>query len=108
MQCAGEFPLLKGLKERFGDKGLALVGVSVDTVCERARATIDRHGLTWPQICEGKALKGEMTRLFNVDTTPVYYVMDREGVIVGKKVQGEELQGIVEAALAELAKSSGR
>lgn len=101
----GEFPLLKGLKEQFSGKGLAMVGVAVDTACDRARETARKHGLTWPQVCEGKALKGEVTRLFNVDATPTYYVLDREGVIIGKKVQAEELQRIVAEALAKPAAS---
>ena len=96
----GEFPLLKSLKEQLGDKGLALVGVSIDSSCDRARESVQRHGLTWPQICEGKALHGQVTHLFNVEATPTYYVIDRQGVIVGRKVEASEIRGLVEKALA--------
>jgi hypothetical protein len=96
----GEFPLLKSLQEQLGDKGLALVGVSIDSACDLARGTVQRRGLSWPQICEGKALRGQVPHLFNVDVTPTYYVIDRQGVIVGRKVQAEELRGLVEKALA--------
>jgi peroxiredoxin len=96
----GEFPLLKSLKEQLGDKGLALVGVSIDTACDRARETVQRHGLSWPQVCEGKALHGQVPHLFNVDVTPTYYVIDRQGVIVGRKVEANEIRGLVEKALA--------
>ena len=96
----GEFPLLKSLQKQFGDKGLALVGVSVDKLCDNARATALKHDLSWPQVCDGKALKGEIVRLYNVDVTPAYYVLGRDGSIVGKKVEAAELQGLVEKALA--------
>lgn len=103
MQCIGEFPLLKRLQQQFGDKGLALVGVSVDKVCDRARDAVQKHGLSWPQFCDGKALRGEITQAYNVDVTPTYYVIGRDGLIAGKRVQAEELQGVIERALAAAA-----
>ncbi len=77
-----------------------MIGVAIDANCDDARLTAIKYGLSWPQICEGKAMKGEIARMYNVDTTPTYYVLGRDGLIVGKKVQGEELQGVVESALA--------
>jgi peroxiredoxin len=100
VQCVGEFPLLKSLQQQFGDKGLALVGVSVDKVCDRAREAVQKHGLSWPQLCDGKALKGEIMVAYNVDVTPTYYVIGRDGLIAGKRVQAEELQAFIEKALA--------
>jgi peroxiredoxin len=96
----GEFPLLKSFQQQFSDKGFAMIGVSVDTVCDRAREAVQRHGLSWPQVCDGKAMKGEIAHLYNVDVTPSYYVLDRNGLILGKKVQAEELRGILEKAFA--------
>jgi peroxiredoxin len=100
MQCVGEFPLLKSLRQQFSDKDLAMIGVSVDTVCDRAREAVQRNGLSWPQACDGKAMRGEMAHLLNVEATPTYYVIDRDGFILGKKVDAEELRGILEKAVA--------
>lgn len=96
----GEFPLLKSLQQEFGGRGLELVGVSLDKDCGKALETARTHGLSWPQLCDGKALEGEVFRLYNTDVTPTYYVIGRDGSIAGKKVEAEALRGIVEKALA--------
>ena len=77
-----------------------MIGVAVDANCDDTRLTSLKHGLSWPQVCDGMALKGKVARLYNVETTPTYYVLGRDGLIVGKKVQAEELQAVVERALA--------
>ena len=98
-QCEEEFAQLERLRQRLAGKGVELLGISVDTACDRARATVARHALTWPQACDGKAVKGEAARLYNADEVPAYYVVDRDGVIVGSKVKAEELGDIVDEAL---------
>jgi len=42
---------------------------------------ITQKGIFWPEICDGKAEKGEIARLYNVQESPVLFVVDRTGNI---------------------------
>lgn len=88
------------MRQRFPAQELAVVGVAVDAVCAKAAAAVELHALTWPQLCDGKGLGGEVARLYNADVTPTYYVLDAGGRIVGKKIEAAKLEETVAKALA--------
>ena len=64
--CAAEVPLLKQLYWKYQDRGVTLIGVSLDADRSTAARTVTRDGLFWPQICDGKEDKGEIARLCNI------------------------------------------
>jgi hypothetical protein len=45
------------------------------------RDLLVRRGIDWPQICDGKGRKSELTKLFNAWAFPRHFVLDREGRI---------------------------
>ncbi len=54
---------------------------------------MNKHSLAWPQVRDGK--DGQIAKLFNVQGTPVYYALDREGRIAAKAVPGTKLREVV-------------
>ncbi len=91
--CAGEFPLLKDLDAKFKDQGLAIIGVSLDEEAQAFQEAVKKHSLSWPQVKDGKG--GQIAKLFNVQATPAYYALDREGRIAAKALSGEKLKETV-------------
>jgi predicted methyltransferase len=61
-----------------------LIGVSLDEDKATAERMIFQKGIFWPQICDGKADKGEIAKLYNVQGTPVLLLIDRAGNIAGR------------------------
>jgi predicted methyltransferase len=61
---------------------------------------VNKHGLVWPQVRDGK--DGQIAKLFNAQGTPTYYLLDREGKIAAKSVPGAKLKEVI----AELLKRS--
>ncbi len=61
---------------------------------------MNKHALMWSQVRDGK--DGQIARLFNVQGTPTYFVLDREGKIAAKSVAGAKLKEVI----ADLLKSS--
>ena len=96
----GEFPLLAQLQQQYGSQGFAIVGISVDTECGKARDIVRSKGVSWPVICDGKSVGGSIPRLYNAAGTPVYYVLDRQGRIAAKKIPGGKIRETVEKTLA--------
>jgi len=58
-----------------------LIGVSLDEDKGAAGRAIAQKSIFWPEICDGKSDKGEITKLYNVEGTPVLWVVDRAGNI---------------------------
>jgi predicted methyltransferase len=61
-----------------------LIGISLDEDKAAAERMISQKGTFWPQICDGKAEKGEIAKLYNVQGTPVLLSIDRAGNIAGR------------------------
>lgn len=86
------------MQEKLGPERVAVVGVSVDEECSLAAKIAQEKHATWPQVCDGAGLDGELPRLFNARGTPNYYLIDPDGRLAAKRVRAEEL----EALLAEV------
>jgi peroxiredoxin len=102
-QCDEELAQLDKLRRQREAKGLALLGIAVRTPCASVRQVVAQHATPWPQTCDSEANPGQLARLYNADDTPAYFVIDRDGVIVGSKVVVAELDEIVDTALAAAA-----
>jgi peroxiredoxin len=77
----GEVPLLKELYERYKDQGVVVVGVSLDEDVKLVQEMVASKGMTWPQVSDADKT---VRKLYNVKGTPSYYLLDRDGKIVGK------------------------
>lgn len=105
--CLAEFPHLRRLEDRYGDRGLVLMGVSLDTLDKGAlRSFVLRHDLTWPQIHQSRGFAGELPRHFQVETVPATLVFDPQGRLVARDLRGRGLEAAVEALL-DLAPARG-
>lgn len=78
---------------------MSLLGVSVDTDCERAGAIVERFQLAWPQVCEGSGFEGEIAHRYNIQSTPVYFVIAPDGTIAGRTIAAAELAPMIRAAM---------
>ena len=64
---------------------------------------IAQKSIFWPEICDGKAEKGEIAQLYNVQGTPVLLLVDRTGNIAGRLSSATQLdQQLYEITAADL------
>jgi peroxiredoxin len=98
VRCVGEVPLLKELYAQYKDRGVVVVGISLDEELKPLREMVASKGISWPQVWdEGQALSS----LYNVKGTPFYYLLDQDGKIAAKDIPFEKLG----AAIDDLLKS---
>jgi peroxiredoxin len=102
--CVAEVPNLKSLRDRFQKRGLAILGISLDTEMEALKRFIADEEIDWPQLCDGRGAKGELPRRMGVIAIPTMILIDRQGVIRHVGLRGEELEAAIEKLLAEPAK----
>ncbi|MGB5554260.1 MAG: TlpA disulfide reductase family protein, partial [Flavobacteriaceae bacterium] len=96
--CRAENPNVVKVYEKYHAKGLNIIGVSLDKKDEDWKKAITDDGLTWHQISNLAYFNDPIAKLYNVDAIPAAFLIDENGVIVGKNLRGAAL----EAKVAEL------
>jgi len=75
-------PLLEGLRDRYEEKGLLLVGVSLDRGEEDAKGYLQQHGYhKLVALWESPTAASQVARLYSVFGIPRTFVIDRDGII---------------------------
>jgi peroxiredoxin len=79
--CAASLPELEALHRRFADRGLTVVGVSIDGPRNypKVRPFASRLGLTYPIVLDGD---GGLQRAFHVLAVPTSILIGRDGAIL--------------------------
>ena len=98
--CRAGMPAMKELYAKYHDKGLEIIGVSDDNDHDKWRQAIEQDQTPWIHVVDEFPEENKPARVgseWGVHYIPSYFLLDKEGKIVGK-MDHEEL----EAKLAEL------
>jgi cytochrome c biogenesis protein CcmG/thiol:disulfide interchange protein DsbE len=102
LPCREEAPRLQAAWEQWRNKGVVVLGVDAQDFVGDARRFIDRYGLTYPNVHDGP---GATLGHFGVSGFPETWFVNREGKLVGERVQGpvtkEQLDRDIAIALGE-------
>lgn len=96
--CRAENPNIVNVYEKYHEKGLNIIGVSLDKTPDAWKKAIADDGLTWNHISNIAYFDDAIARLYNVNAIPAAFLLDENGVIVAKNLRGPAL----EAKVAEL------
>ena len=83
--CKDEAPVLQATFERYRDQGLVVLGVDAQDFRKDARRFMDRFGLTYPVVYDGK---GSTLGKWGVTGFPETFFVDRSGKLVGERISG--------------------
>ncbi|MDP4207930.1 MAG: TlpA disulfide reductase family protein [Bacteroidota bacterium] len=97
--CRGESPNMVKLYEDFKAKGLEILGVSLDKDKTAWQKAIDSDKLVWTHISDLQYWNNAVAKLYRVNSIPQTYLLDKNGVIIGKNLRGESLREAVAKAL---------
>lgn len=86
--CREEIPNLKLLNEKYGDKGLKIVGVFTWDEPERLARVVEEEQVVWPQIvdAENKAME-----IYGTDGIPFIFLLNPDGTILKRNLRGDGL-----------------
>jgi peroxiredoxin len=90
--CRAENPNVVKVYEKYHDKGLNIVGVSLDRTEEAWKKAIEDDGLTWQHVSHVAYFNDPIAKLYNVDAIPAAFLLDENGVIVAKNLRGPALE----------------
>ncbi|HEX4783708.1 MAG TPA: TlpA disulfide reductase family protein [Candidatus Sulfotelmatobacter sp.] len=85
--CRVETPHLIELQEKYGDRGLQIIGVSMDDSPDPARAFVQQFHMNYPVVM-GNAKTGELYG--GVLGLPIAFLIDRDGRIYSKHIGATE------------------
>ena len=98
--CLKEMPNVVNAYNKFHDKGLEIVGVSLDNKKEAWVAAIKKQNMPWPHMSDLKGWESAGAAAYNVRAIPANVLISQDGKIVAKDLREEALQ----EKLAELLK----
>jgi len=91
--CRAENPNVVKAYNKYKDRNFTVLGVSLDGRSSRAAwlKAIGKDSLVWTQISDLRGWDNEVAKLYNVKAIPQNFLIDPNGVIVGKNLRDEEL-----------------
>lgn len=95
--CLAEVPRIRGHLEKYREKGLAVIGVSLDEKEDELKKYLDKAKLPWPIIHDAAPDPIASLRMkFGVANLPTVLLLNKEGVVVSLEARGPELDRLMQ------------
>jgi peroxiredoxin/Skp family chaperone for outer membrane proteins len=96
-----ELPYVMTAYRKYHDQGFEVIGISLDQDQAKFTEFTRAMNLAWPQYFDGLGWQNKLAVKYGVERIPATYLLDREGKIIGKNLQGEALPAAVARALGK-------
>ena len=93
--CRQEMPFMIELYNQYKDKGLGIVGISLDQDHDAWQNATTKLGITWPQMSDLKGWENAAARHFNITSIPHTIIVDQNGKILRRGLRGEQLAALI-------------
>lgn len=89
--CRMELPFVRAAYEKYGNKNLTVLGVSLDEGEKPWLRALEQLQLPWAQMCDYKGWKSKACEVYGIKAIPFTMLIDPEGNIVATGLRGETL-----------------
>jgi len=89
--CIRELPHVVKAYDLYHDKGLEIVGVSLDKDKASWLAAIEQTGQKWPQMSDLKGWDCEGALFYGIQAIPANVLIDEHGKIIARDLRGDDL-----------------
>jgi thiol-disulfide isomerase/thioredoxin len=98
--CVGEIPTVRKAWNDYHDKGLSVLGVSLD-FDDRSQfeGWLARNDVLWPQIWDGKGFATPLAKKYGVHGIPFTVLVDRDGRVTNANLSGNALLARIKVLL---------
>jgi peroxiredoxin len=92
--CRRENPNVVKMYNKYHEKGLEIIGVSLDRSEQKDRwiQAIADDKLTWHHVSNLEFWQDPIARLYNIRSIPATFILNEQGEIVAKNLRGQELE----------------
>ena len=97
--CRGENPNVVAAFNKYKEKNFTVLGISLDKSKGPWLDAIKKDGLTWTQLSDLKGWGNEVSQQFGIQSIPQNYLIDPNGVVIGKNLRGAALEAKLESVI---------
>ena len=90
--CRIENPNLVRLHKKYKDEGFDIIGVSLDRTREQWEQAVIDDNLPWTQVSNLNFWNDPVARRYSIRAIPQSYLLNKEGLVMGKNLRGQELE----------------
>lgn len=96
--CRRENPNVVKVYEQFHDKGLEIIGVSLDGTPRQPDAkaawlkAVEDDKLTWHHVSNLQYFNDPVAKMYDINAIPATFIIDEEGTIIDKNLRGIALE----------------
>ena len=94
--CRKENPNMVALYKKYHDKGLNIIGVSLDKTADKWKEAIQKDGLPWAQVSNLMFWDEPIAKTYGVEQIPAPFVLDATGKVVARDLYGADLEKEIE------------
>lgn len=99
-----DLPVLKQLLEQFGDRGLSIIGVSIDQDPQQMTSFIQQNKVTFSSIHDVPVANNPLSTLamhYGIYKTPLYFLVNQEGKVASNNISIEDLKSQISTAFGK-------
>lgn len=99
--CRAENPNVVRVYEKYHDKGLNIISVSLDREAQKGRwiDAIEKDRMNWYHVSNLKFWQDPIARQYNVRSIPATFLLDENGKIIDKNLRGSALEAKIASLL---------
>ncbi len=101
--CRAENPRLVKTYQKYAQQGFNVFAVSLDDDEKSWKKAIISDNLPWLQVSDLNGEYNEAALIYGIGGIPASYLIDREGTIIDRNLNGDDLEQRIESYLAEKA-----
>ncbi|WP_181899543.1 TlpA family protein disulfide reductase [Flagellimonas nanhaiensis] len=96
--CIREMPHVQEMYEKYQQHGFEVIGLAADNDKSKGRVLeiTKKQGATWPQYLDkGKNVTVSYHSLYNINSYPTVWLLNKDGIIVDKNARGARLEPLI-------------
>jgi len=97
--CRAENPNVLKIYNKYHDKGLNIIGISLDKSKEKWIKAIIDDELSWYHVSNLRFWDEPIAKAYGVKGIPATFIIDEQGVIIAKNLKGKALENKIAALL---------
>ncbi len=97
--CRENHPALRALYKKYQDRGLTIVGVSLDRDRNQWLAAIKEDSLEWLQVSDLLYFQSPVIKTFNIEFIPSNLLIDTQGMIIARNITIDSVASQLEKLL---------
>ena len=98
--CRVENPNLVKLYKAYNQNGFDIIGVSLDRTKEQWEQAVEDDNLLWTQVSNLNFWNDPIARRYSIRAIPQSFLINKEGVVIGKNLRGNDLEESIKFALS--------